>query len=103
MVLGGRGAGWHEGCGGGAALHAEDGGADLDLVPGSEFDGSGDALAVHVGAVGGAEVLDDHAIVVCEDAGVAAGDTGVVEHQIRGRVLAAEDELAVYGVLAAGP
>jgi hypothetical protein len=34
---------------------------------------------------------------------VAAGDAGVGDDQIRARLLAAEDDLAVEGVLAAGP
>src|SRR5215207_8921752 len=104
VVLGGRGAGRHDGGGGGAtSLDAEDGRADLDLVAGADLDRAGDALAVHVGAVGGAEVLNDHGAVVGEDAGVAAGDAGVLDHEVSGRVLAAEDELAVEGELAAGP
>src|SRR3954454_3948701 len=61
MGLCGWGAGWHQGGGGGSPLHSHDRGSDLDLVAGAELDGAGDALPVHVGAVGGAEVLDDDA------------------------------------------
>jgi hypothetical protein len=102
MGPGRQGAGGHQGGGGGAALDSEDGGADLQLVAGAELDGAGDALAVHVCAVGGAEVLDDHAVVVGEDAGVAAGDAGVVEDEVGAALLAAEDQLAVEEMLAAG-
>jgi hypothetical protein len=104
VVLGGWGIGRHDGGRGGAgSLNAEDGFAELQLVAGAQFDWSGDALAVDVGAVGGAEVLDDDGAVVGKDPGVAAGDAGVRDDQVRGRVLAAEDDLAVEGVLAAGP
>jgi hypothetical protein len=102
MGSGGWGAGGHQGGGGGAALDSEDGRADLELVAGAELDGAGDALAVHVGAVGGSEVLDEDAVVVGEDAGVAAGDAGVVEDEVGAALLAAEDQLAVEEVLAAG-
>jgi hypothetical protein len=103
MVLGGGGARRHQGGGGRAALHPKDGAADLELVAGVDLDWAGDALAVHIGAVGGAEVLDDQAARVGKDPGVAAGDAGVVDDQVRARMLAAEDQLAVDGVLAAGP
>ena len=71
VLLGRRCAGWHDG-GGGRSLDSEDGGADLNLVAWCDLDGSGDALAVHVGAVGGAEVLDHQSAVVGDHACVAA-------------------------------
>jgi hypothetical protein len=89
--------------GGSGAAEPDEGVAELELVAGVELEGAGDAVAVDVGAVGGAEVLDDDAAVVGEDARVAAGDAGVLEDEIRGRLLAAEDDLAVDGELAAGP
>ncbi len=97
----GRGAA-HRG-GEGRSSEADDGVADLDLVAGAEFDRAGDAVAVDVGAVGGAEVLDGDLAVVREDAGVAAGDAGVGDDHVGRAVLAAEDQLAVEGVLAARP
>jgi hypothetical protein len=60
-------------------------------------------MAVEIGAVGGAEVLDDDGAVVGEDTRVAAGDAGVRDDDVRGRVLAAQDQLAVDGVLATRP
>jgi len=102
MGLGGWGAGWHDRSGGSAA-DADQGVAELDLVPGAELDGSVDAVAVDVGAVGGAEVLDDQGPVLGDYAGVPARDAGVRDHHVRGALLAAEDQLAVDRVLAAGP
>jgi hypothetical protein len=104
MLLGGRGAEGLDGRGGRAAvLDSEDGGAELKLVTGADLDRAGDALAVDVGAVGGAEVLDDDSAVMGEDAGVTAGDAGVRDDQVGGRLLAAEDQLAVDRMLVAGP
>src|SRR5215210_8185961 len=95
-------AGRHDRGGGGAA-YADDRVAELYLVTGGDLHWSGDAFAVQVGAVGGAEVLEDQGAVVREDTGVPAGNAGVWDDQVRGAVLAAEDELAVDRVLAAGP
>ena len=83
-------------------MDADHGGTQLELVARVELDRAGDAPAVDVGAVGGTEVLDEHAVVFGEDASVTAGDAGVVEDEVGGSALAAEDQLAVEGVLAPG-
>jgi hypothetical protein len=103
-MLGGRvGTWWHQ-CGGRVGtLDAENGGADLNLVAGRELRLARDPLAVDVGAVGGAEILDPDRSSVREETGVLARDAGVVDHQVGGALLAAERQLAVDGVLAAGP
>jgi hypothetical protein len=41
--------------------------------------------------------------VVAEDAGVTPGDAGIRDDEIGGDVRAAQDELVVDGMLAAGP
>jgi hypothetical protein len=78
-----------------AGLLGDDAGspaAELDAGAGVE-PGPGDADAVDPGAVGGALVLDDVAVAVGEDAGVAGGGVGVGDVQV-GEGAAAEAELA---------
>jgi hypothetical protein len=103
-MLGGRvGAGRDHRCSGVGSLDRERGGPELDLVTGGKLDRAGDPPAVDEGSVGGAEVLDNHAVVVGEDAGVPPGDARVVDDQVGAPLLAAEDQLAVDRMLVAGP
>src|SRR3954449_9378389 len=92
---------------------------DADLGAELEGGGLGDAAVADVGAVGGAEVLDEPLLTGAGDAGVPGGDVVVVETDRRvvaapdqqGRVLqgdglalvAALDDHHLGGYAAAGP
>jgi len=63
--------------------------------------GFGDALAADVGAVGGVEVAEDHAVVADFDGGVLFGDSGVGDDDVAGLV-AADDGDAGFEVAVGG-
>src|SRR6266540_5750435 len=56
----------------------QDGGADLHVVAGTQHDGRGEAHAVHIRAVGRAEVLDVDRSFALEDPRVEGGRERVV-------------------------
>jgi hypothetical protein len=98
LVLAGHGGGGGGLVGGGAGQLPDDerGRADLERVADGERLGCGDAQAVHVGSVGGAEILDGaEAAGVERDPGVQAGDLLVVGEPADALDVTADDELVV--------